>query len=780
MRKLFVLIFLLSIGLLGCQQEGEELVTKTAVSPQPTATTVPTMTPAPTIVVTETAVSTATNTLEPTITSTNTSSYQTPQPPSSVPEINVDTNYVLVTPSTARLLQVMEQSAYTENMFREQYTSWTVSQLLYPLLFADISKISIDEFPNSVTALTDSSLIVAPSHIVNWIPSNAHFHVLKAAVLQYLNQNKTTLVSGEKIEEEAALFFPIKLEGISKNEQSIWLVHVESRNFRIRTFLLFGQNTQGNFTLIGEPLLSYSLFSFPDNWLNNIYSEYDVTGDGIKEIIIETGIYYSGTGTETVYDVFSWHNDEMMKLEEIRVFQMDAFEIADQTGDGIDDLQTINNYYRNFGCEWAEIDTYSWPNQVPQHIDQDDTPPDTAVCNLGQAVQPYDLGWHPNKDENYPILTRVVSQLQAEETTLPDLLAYALSQLAFAYVEQGSDEQARTTINQIYSLPTHSSYAQYIQQNDTTGSVIDLCRNLNINANKALNTAIGDFLNENAARGRGFDWREPAKAYICDLNYIVFNRLKNINLPSSLTPVDAFAERELQFDFADSVNLDGDPELEWIGILEPATPRLVILDDVNGVWNIDIVNMYSYPITAFDFAQQDVTADGQLETIIALTVDSSYSEPYHIVLLIGKGDEQFEIIDSNSDLEAFPDLNEIDVTYFELDQPEPEQPSQPEWELLIGLLPEERNISAYIQELTDTVIVQTNPDIPNQITDLLNYLPTDDPEAQPYREHLTYLLGYHYELRDEEEEAVNAYLDLIKQNPSSPWAWLAWARLEPE
>jgi hypothetical protein len=84
-----------------------------------------------------------------------------------------------------------------------------------------------------------------------------------------------------------------------------------------------------------------------------------------------------------------------------------------------------------------------------------------------------------------------------------------------------------------------------------------------------------------------------------------------------------------------------------------------------------------------------------------------------------------------------------------------------------------------LRQLREIVITQTDPDIPNKITDLLNYLPSDDPEARPYREHLTYLLGYHYELSGVEEEAVATYLDLIQQNPSSPWSWLAWARLEP-
>jgi hypothetical protein len=85
----------------------------------------------------------------------------------------------------------------------------------------------------------------------------------------------------------------------------------------------------------------------------------------------------------------------------------------------------------------------------------------------------------------------------------------------------------------------------------------------------------------------------------------------------------------------------------------------------------------------------------------------------------------------------------------------------------------------YLEELQTAVLNQTDPTIPEKITQLLSYLPADDPDAQPYTEHLTYLLGYFYELNGEGETAVNTYLDLIQRFPTSPWSWLAWARLEP-
>lgn len=55
-----------------------------------------------------------------------------------------------------------------------------------------------------------------------------------------------------------------------------------------------------------------------------------------------------------------------------------------------------------------------------------------------------------------------------------------------------------------------------------------------------------------------------------------------------------------------------------------------------------------------------------------------------------------------------------------------------------------------------------------------------DAEESYYQpSHLLYLLGLNYELSGDEENAVSIYLELIQQYPTSPWSWLAWARLEP-
>ena len=91
------------------------------------------------------------------------------------------------------------------------------------------------------------------------------------------------------------------------------------------------------------------------------------------------------------------------------------------------------------------------------------------------------------------------------------------------------------------------------------------------------------------------------------------------------------------------------------------------------------------------------------------------------------------------------------------------------------------NLSTCLFHLDNVVITQSASNIPEQISELQNHFlsANNNPMTQPYIEHLTYLLGYHYELSGDEETAVNTYLNLIQQFPTSPWSWLAWARLMP-
>lgn len=113
-----------------------------------------------------------------------------------------------------------------------------------------------------------------------------------------------------------------------------------------------------------------------------------------------------------------------------------------------------------------------------------------AFCHLIELI--------PFERSTDSFLERAVSQLHMDQSIEMDWLAYALFQLAVAYVENGEFAQAQTTLNQIKSLPQNSRYAQFVQENEVAGSIISLCRNMVINADQILNTDIGNYLTQAA------------------------------------------------------------------------------------------------------------------------------------------------------------------------------------------------------------------------------------------------------------------------------------------
>ena len=757
------LITLSSILLFGCRQEEETVMRVTAVAQQPTATATvsPTISASPTIVVEETAVATATNIpeLTPTILP--------------IEDFETDVDYKLTQPALEALLNVVRRVNELEETYIRESNGRISFQHVNNFVKLDMENFHPAPVPHVEELLEDTSL--TPNNLSWWTPSTIHYRFFGDAILQKLNQEQTELAAGKTIRQNDFILTPYRFD---TGNDLLWLIQVESSAYEIRFFLLIEQKEDGRYEVIPSPLPIFTGRLYSDGWITDIMFDKELTGDNVSEIIIDSHSPGSGfSASEKVWDVYSWNGNELIELGQIRapLYQDIQFE---QSSDGFTEIQIINSYGDNFGCYWEQTDTYRWPNGIAQHTLPDKESPDTAVCNLSQSRHPYIFGFsYPNKEESYPILARAVSQLQEDEDTSPELLAYALSQLAFAHLEQGLNDQARETIDQIYNLPKQNSYAQYLQQHDVTGSVIDLCRNLNANAYQALQTEMGDYLNENATRGRGFVESEPNKAVICDLGYIASTWVEMANMPSSMTPSDALATLDLQLAFAHSTNLDDDPELEWVGILEPEAPWLVIFDVENGQWVTHFIEDIYYPASVIDMkiAQKFITNEVKPSFLTLLAL--SYSDPTdYEVLLIDKIDQEYDIVAENHAYGEEPNLEELDRAFFNLDNPEV---AFPIWTRLEGFLQEKQYIGTYLATLTDSVITQSDPTISTKITDLLNYLPSDDPEAQPYREHLTYLLGYHYELSGDEEYAVSIYTDLIQHAPSSPWSWLAWSRLEP-
>lgn len=751
---------------------------------------------------------TATFSIEPTLTKTVVATQKPSEiPPSSTPEPNPTSTpfiignaipslaplsldvpdpsqqYRLQAPSPINLIEVIKQAARVEiNKFQNGsfYTghSWNI----YSFFNADLNRFYKDGLPDSQRWIFENPLLeLAPYGPRPQWP----IEVLEDGFIQYLNGNEVELNSD--VQANDALRFTAQPVEIEDEFSQVWVVTVDFLNYNTRSFMLVTQIEEGVYQHLPDNLPAFSGRFYEDGDSFAITS-HDLTGDGNEEILIENRAYMGGNSTDKNLWIFSWTEDQLSEIDTIEMYYYDSYyfeptyAIDDFNGDTIEDIHVTQQHALSFGCAWESSDLYSWQGNQPQHVLQEDLP-DTAACNLWRTVVPFNRSYSVQESERIPLLEHVVTQLREDESSEPDWLAYALFQLAIAYFEEGHYHQAKNSIDAIYSLSESSSYARFILENNRAevDSVTSLCRNMIVNAEQALETNIGDYLTQASIRGLGYDWTFPDKPIICNLRELAIKTLENNPFSVNIPPAISTADLDLALSFEQIGNFDEDDELEWIAILEPEDPWLVIFDEVDEIWQPSYIDsLFYFPVLELEVAQYDITNDGRQDTIVRLKEDSSsYYAPSETVenfYLVDKVNGEFEIIAEADFYENPPDIEGLDLSHFNYEQTSSETIN---WRALEEFETESLYIGSYIAELTTLVLNQRDDDISIKINELLNYIPKDDPEASPYIEQLTLLLGYYYELNNDEEMAVNIYLDLIRQAPTSPWSFLAWAHLQP-
>jgi hypothetical protein len=412
--------------------------------------------------------------------------------------------------------------------------------------------------------------------------------------------------------------------------------------------------------------------------------------------------------------------------------------------------------------------------------------PDTPECAMFHAITPrnyYSEAVLAEKSR-VELLESALGQLTLETAPSADYLALGYLHLAMADLEHNEFSRAQQTFDQLYSLPDSASFAQLVKElyAENDGNLLSVCQRLYTAPEQVEATGISDYIYEGSVTGffgAGSALLNPDA--ICPYPQLITGRLMALSLPANQHPATSLSQLGYTFSQYDSFNLDSDASLEWLGIVQKEETHLVLFDELDGVMKPVVLS--------------NICADCQDALIYELRQDelgayvigrlSSYQVTctlnYELVVrnspfLVRDTENSFDLdrigTYCGGDADERP-LSEITSADFAPDPPRP-----PTWRLLLYGATGQYEWE-WLRDLQTAVLTQTDPTVPEKITQLLNYLPTDDPDAQPYIEHLTYLLGYFYELNGGEENAVDTYLDLIQQYATTPWSWLAWARLEP-
>lgn len=772
----FFFLGFLSLLLFACQQEPE---TTPVVEPDPTPSALPTpLPPTPSTQPTFTHTAQPSPTIEATATA---SIVVTPTPtatslPITVPYTPGFTAYQLHPPSAEALLNVFRQIVH-ERML-ENANDLDI-YYLGEFIRADLQKYIPSGFPDAMTWLTDGSL--AEPYPYWYMPTVAHSHVLMDGFLQVVQQTQYQFESDLTEEWEGVSFTPFALE-LDGDSLPEWVVLVDFPVWAHRSVVFLDETEPGHYQPLPTKLPDFLGPWYPDS-ITTVDVSHDFTNDDVKEVVIYDEASLLGGGTGATLWIYTWETSQLVLLQEIDLtygypWLAPVLELADYTGDGVEDIRVQTPYVRELGCEWEATDLYSWNGLEPQFVLEMDSYPDIPLCHVYRSI--FSFRSQLTIAERIALLERAIDQFSTEPAPSVDFLAFIYFHLAMLYTTEGQDDLARQRLDALYELSPDAYLVKLYTEiyESTNHSPLATCRQLLQRAPEVMESEMADYVSQLAILGVGGDETKPVARLVCPLGDVVRGRVATLSPLQTTNPVSTLVNLGYSLAFTQTTNLDTDPELEWMGILEPIAPSLIIFDQTPAGWMIYQPGSYSFDeVVALTWLLRDLTGDGIDDVLVLLQLKGThfggFSSPYQVYFIdISSG--TYNILDVVYPYDEVM-LAEIGLDYFDIGQP------ARSWRQLEGFPTEATYIDEYVRELVAAVLSpEHSATLPEDLIALINYLPQDDPDAYYLILQLTYMLGYTYEQEGRDEEAMATYLALIQQAPESPWSWLAWARIEPE
>lgn len=724
----------------------------------------------------DTAVS-STPTVPPSVTPTPTwTPAPTPTPFPDVPLPSTTVDYQLRSPDPNKLITVLNMAAAYSSFWHLQERERLPANRREEALSRFVEFDSQHYYPDGVPGANE--LTVPPSLLWKLSSANIVWPILRAGVVQYLNERSIQLQHEATQEFPNLLLTAYKVKSPDDAKVERWLIYVRFMQYASSGttavgFIPLELDEAGHYYLIPNSLKLHASAPIYAPSETNVHIDYDLVGTAENDIVIQQYGHSGGSHNYWHIDIYIWNQSGMSLAKSIREYHdlsrgPDApiYDIGDFTDDGRNDLRVTTRLNELFGCQYDRIDIYSWSGNQPQHSSVG--PPDTAVCNVWQGL----VGSKNDPSQAIYFLEKAVEQWTVETAPSADFLAFLYVRLAMTYASQGLDDEAMRVLENVYQLPDNASYVQLVQnhlEKIKTNDPVTFCYNLYLDREQAKDTEIRQYV---YPRREG----DPDVTYwICPIQELVISRLQTMFFPATNSPLDALATANLAFAFAHTVNIDADNDLEWLGILEPnRVPRLVILDAVNDQWQpIRIIDFHHEPLVDFQFQLRDVTGDTEPEIVTFTASDDSQGNRQYKVTVETLSEREYDFMDTEyAEWLGVPaNLEEFDNDYFGL--------VKPAWYTLLEFDSIDQDLPGYLEDLETEVISQTQSlETESKLAALIAYLPREEPALRSSINELRYLLGLNYELMEAEERAIATYLDLIEQAPNSPWSWLAWARLD--
>ena len=586
-------------------------------------------------------------------------------------------------------------------------------------------------------------------------------------------------------------------------EQPAWLLEVEYEDYGIVDWLPLSVGADGRYQLLPHDWTYVST----GTGASGEAQVGDFTGDGLADVALAQYQHFAGRdfGTVTIY---SWQAERLTAIGEVPlpvgsplVGNTSTYVVTDADDDGLLELQVDKDVIGRFDCAWHQQDIYRWPDGIEQHTGGLEDAPRIAGCALDQVLTQTDsaaaIGW----------LETGLDRLTAADSA--DLWAWTYVQLGARYAAEGRDAEAATALHRLEQLAGDGAFADLARQAVSTyGAVpIAVCNALygaaaDLSA-KESEPWFGSAIDDDLLLGGYPVDPYPYPPNVCPLPQLVAERLARAEWPADQDPAAGVQAQGFIVTASVTLPVIGGAQI-WLGVAPLEQPQVVEAHVVDGRWRYRVVDSLRSAIEAVNMAAYQPNSDRQPVALVSAV----YSEPVSrwdwfqtcaageralVAMQITPGDAADKpnpttvfcgppaqiSLTSPTDQKRVSDLiAEAMVTY------QPPEDTDPAWVRLEGLdsaPSDETNLFMYLEHLRERTMLQAAPaDVAQELAALLAYLPDDDAAAQLVALHGRYLHALNEELRGDTDFAAHEYVGLVADAPYSVWAWLAWARLEPD
>ena len=725
------------------------------------------------------------------------------------PTVDESRRYQLQLPDPQKLIEAAGLAEKQKSEYSYQYTEDPRGTFLGTEASYVLGYIDEDFHRYYANGLVGADLHVADHAVSLWgsigIPGWVKTYLTGWAI-QTINSQKIQFNENQSLSVDGVTFVPHPID-LNRDGEPEWFVEVSFERYYNRdhsyeyyTWLLLKHKADGSYSVLPNEIPITFQYADWDHPYIQLDLSHDLNGNGIKDVILSEMSYFAGGVSGNVY-IYFWNGTNLSYVNQIRLPPINpqygesyqsSFSVADSNQDGREEIHITWPRFAEFGCTWETTITYQWDGEKFIETSQNEDIPiesGRTECFISKAL------WSTSPEDKTFWFEEALRSLPPDAS--PDLVSWVHLRLMAAYLGQGKDAEAQQALQNLVKNKENGNFTEAVRKTIKSSgtSPLEVCKKIHDQASELakeyqyFNSDIDGYL----AYGGYPLSHEPGPNKVCPYDELPFDRLLSQRISAEINPVEGFGKAGFELRFAQTLNADIDPELEWLVFYED---RLTILDSISGKWRAEFIRNIENPISIQAVAQ-DITEDQLPEILVVAelseprvnvdgpcqTGDNNYS--VMTIDLSKSGYERVDIDDYDCQSDPPPDLlTDAGVARLvSLAKDYGSNGQKPDWYFMVGLpgKPDSaRNIDDYVRSIEKAILSGVDLD-PSQskIIALLEYIPVDDLQGLAMRHQLQYLLGLSYEIEGANEKAVNAYLELIRNAPDLAWSWLAWTRLKP-